>query len=146
MELIIHPTVQTEPQIFVKPVFFENTKTLFLGNQEACIPNTYDHIFSIIDPDTSFTSIQQSHHCFRIYDHSNANIQSLIKTFIETIQHLQGTILVHCGQGISRSPSCILGYMILVHKQTFEEAFSYVQSIVPHIKPNRGFLQYLKQL
>jgi len=41
-------------------------------------------------------------------------------------------ILVHCNQGISRSPCIIAGYLILYHNFTYNQAITYINFINPY--------------
>jgi protein-tyrosine phosphatase len=58
----------------------------------------------------------------------------------------KGAVLVHCLNGVSRSATAILAYMVKIQKMTLEDALKIVQSAKPNVLPNAGFLRQLKQL
>ena len=146
MALVIHPTVKHVAPIYEKEVILENTKTILLGNKEACRKGEYDSIISFIDPDDIFEQVQENHIIFRIYDHSTSPIETIFPEFLTILKKSKGRILVHCGEGISRSPSFLLGYLIIEKNMSFESALETLQTIRPTIKPNRGFTKFLKRL
>ena len=55
-------------------------------------------------------------------------------------------ILIVCQQGISRSVTMVIGYLILYYKQSFENAFNFVKSKRHNIDPNFGFILFLQSL
>ncbi len=57
-----------------------------------------------------------------------------------------GSILIHCYGGISRSPTIIIAYLIKKHNKTFEHAFNLLKELKPDIEPNEGFIEKLKLL
>lgn len=146
MELVIHPTVKHVAPIYEKEVIRENTKTVILGNREACRVGIYESIISFVDPDDIIEPIQENHTIFRIYDHSNAPIDTIFPEFLSVLKKSKGRILVHCGEGISRSPSFLIAYLIVEKGMTFETALNSLQTIRPSIKPNGGFTRFLKKL
>jgi hypothetical protein len=146
MALVVHPTIQHIPKEYVELVYCDEKNSIYLGNKEACKPDIYDAIISIIDPDIEFQPIQQNHFIFRIYDHSASNIKPVLQQFIECITQLNGSVLVHCGEGISRSPTLLIGYFIQEKGFSYNDAFDLLQRAQPNIKPNRGFNKFLKSL
>eukprot|EP01098_Paradermamoeba_levis_P000765 TRINITY_DN10892_c0_g1_i1.p1 TRINITY_DN10892_c0_g1~~TRINITY_DN10892_c0_g1_i1.p1 ORF type:complete len:346 (-),score=86.57 TRINITY_DN10892_c0_g1_i1:118-1092(-) len=61
----------------------------------------------------------------------------------DAIEKQNGTVLVHCAAGVSRSPSVILSYLMKIHKMSLETAFELVKSKRKIISPNRGFRRQL---
>lgn len=61
-----------------------------------------------------------------------------------------GRILVHCVAGVSRSASMVIAYLMKYKNLNLHDAFNYVHSIRPVIRPNNGFfhqlIAYEKQL
>lgn len=55
---------------------------------------------------------------------------------------LHGKILVHCKEGVSRSATLVLAYLVRDQEMTLKDAVSLVRS-KREILPNRGFLQQL---
>lgn len=65
--------------------------------------------------------------------------------FINDSLSKNGKILVHCYQGISRSASFVLAYLMIYHKLTLEDALKLVTK-KRLICPNNGFLMQLIDL
>ena len=61
----------------------------------------------------------------------------------EFINNSKTNVLVHCHQGISRSATIVIAYL-MSKNISFQEAYSQVKSIRPCIKPNDTFLHILK--
>ena len=59
--------------------------------------------------------------------------------FIEKAKEKKGRILLHCNQGISRSVSLVIAYLIFSKKLNYEESFKFVQSKRSISNPNIGF-------
>lgn len=75
-------------------------------------------------------------------DQSNEKIECCFYSsyeFIEQARLLNGRVLVHCVQGISRSSTIVISYLVISKKFTCEEAMNYVQSKRGIISPNFGF-------
>jgi protein-tyrosine phosphatase len=65
--------------------------------------------------------------------------------FIEEVKQQGGRVLIHCMQGVSRSVSLIICYLIYTRKLNFDEALNYVIDKRAIAGPNFGFgiqLQY----
>ncbi len=53
-----------------------------------------------------------------------------------------GKLLVHCLDGVRRSPTLVLAYLMIHHDMTVEDAIDHVIK-VRRIRPNMGFLKLL---
>jgi len=51
--------------------------------------------------------------------------------FIDHVKETNGKILVHCAQGISRSASFVVGYIMKTNGWGYSQANSYVRKIRP---------------
>ena len=65
--------------------------------------------------------------------------------FFEEVREEGGRVFVHCCQGVSRSTSLVIAYLMWVDKQTFENAFQYVRFARGVTNPNMGFACQLLQ-
>lgn len=65
-----------------------------------------------------------------------------IKRFRE-FQERSGKTLVHCVAGVSRSASLCIVYLIKYEKMSLRQAYHYVKSARPIIRPNVGFWQQM---
>ncbi|KAJ7058940.1 protein-tyrosine phosphatase-like protein [Mycena amicta] len=54
-------------------------------------------------------------------------------------------VLVHCQQGVSRSPSVVIAYLIRNHGMSYESALAYVKRKRACAKPNPGFARALME-
>ncbi|KAA6404340.1 MAG: hypothetical protein EZS28_000133 [Streblomastix strix] len=54
-------------------------------------------------------------------------------------------VLVHCSQGISRSPSVVIAYFMLIHKATYKETLAFVLHRRTVTHPNEGFAIQLQE-
>jgi protein-tyrosine phosphatase len=64
--------------------------------------------------------------------------------FIENALQNNGRVFVHCAQGVSRSASVLIMYLIKTRGISYDEAFELVRVRRPLIKPNLGFIEQLK--
>lgn len=55
-----------------------------------------------------------------------------------------GVVLVHCAQGISRSASILIGYLMARERLAYESALSALQGVRPVVQPNPGFVLQLQ--
>ena len=79
---------------------------------------------------------------FYLKDHVLENIECIFYEcikFIENVKEKGGRVLVHCIQGISRSVSIVMAYIIFSKKLSYDKAFNLVQSKREISSPNFGF-------
>lgn len=65
-------------------------------------------------------------------------------SFIHSSVSTNGSILIHCFQGISRSVSILLAYLMTFHQMSLPRALFYTKQRRPQINPNFGFINQLK--
>lgn len=65
--------------------------------------------------------------------------------FIENSINNNQAILVHCAQGISRSGTIVIVYLMKKYNKTYEEALKQVQKKRSIVEPNKGFEKQLKE-
>jgi len=58
---------------------------------------------------------------------------------------LAGRVLVHCAQGVSRSASILIGYLMWKERLSFATALAHLQEARPCVQPNQGFSLQLQQ-
>ena len=79
---------------------------------------------------------------FYLKDHVLENIECIFYEcikFIDNVKEKGGRVLVHCIQGISRSVTLVIAYLIFKNKLTYDKAFNIVQSKREISSPNFGF-------
>ncbi|KAF9778658.1 protein-tyrosine phosphatase-like protein [Thelephora terrestris] len=54
-------------------------------------------------------------------------------------------VLVHCQQGISRSASVVIAYLIKKYDMSYEYAYAFVKRYRACVEPNSGFVKCLKE-
>jgi len=85
-----------------------------------------------------------------IVDDEDADIYSLFQQcfdFIEKARQSNHRVLVHCFQGVSRSATIILAYLLQSKAYSnLEDAIADVKFKRPLIRPNDGFKSQLKKL
>ncbi|KAI4317322.1 hypothetical protein L6164_025200 [Bauhinia variegata] len=65
--------------------------------------------------------------------------------YFEDVREQGGRVLVHCCQGVSRSNSLVIAYLMWREGQSFEDAFQYVKTARGITNPNMGFACQLLQ-
>ncbi|KJH41981.1 dual specificity phosphatase, catalytic domain protein [Dictyocaulus viviparus] len=78
----------------------------------------------------------------RIDDHPYARIQEYFDQVADKIKAVKdrgGKTLVHCMAGVSRSASLVMIYLVKHERMTLRQAYHYVRSARPVIRPNVGF-------
>ena len=58
---------------------------------------------------------------------------------IRSVKEQGGKTLVHCVAGVSRSASLCIIYLVKHEKMTLRQAYHYVKSARPIVRPNVGF-------
>ena len=80
-----------------------------------------------------------------IPEHPVAEMFPATRSFIRSIKHSGGTVLVHCNAGVSRAPTVVIAYLMAEYGKSFKEAYDCVKEKRSFIRPNEGFLQQLKE-
>ena len=96
-----------------------------------------DFCENVFEQENKFTYLS-----FYLKDHVLENIECIFYEcikFIENVKEKGGRVLVHCIQGISRSVSIVMAYIIFTKKFTYDKAFNLVQSKREISSPNFGF-------
>ena len=65
--------------------------------------------------------------------------------YFEDVREQGGRVFVHCCQGVSRSTSLVIAYLMWREGQSFEDAFQYVKAARGIADPNMGFACQLLQ-
>lgn len=86
-----------------------------------------------------------------VLDIRDATDQNLISIFPQALRFIDGClnsggrVLVHCGDGLSRSPAVATAYAMAKYNMTSEDAFQFIQSRRFCASPNLGFLRQLDE-
>ncbi|KAA0062225.1 protein-tyrosine-phosphatase MKP1 isoform X2 [Cucumis melo var. makuwa] len=65
--------------------------------------------------------------------------------YFEDVREQNGRVFVHCCQGVSRSTSLVIAYLMWREGQSFDDAFQYVKAARGIADPNMGFACQLLQ-
>ncbi|XP_041000403.1 protein-tyrosine-phosphatase MKP1 [Juglans microcarpa x Juglans regia] len=65
--------------------------------------------------------------------------------YFEDVREQDGRVFVHCCQGVSRSTSLVIAYLMWREGQSFDDAFQYVKAARGIADPNMGFACQLLQ-
>ncbi|XP_054786648.1 protein-tyrosine-phosphatase MKP1 [Prosopis cineraria] len=65
--------------------------------------------------------------------------------YFEDVREQNGRVFVHCCQGVSRSTSLVIAYVMWREGQSFDDAFQYVKAARGIADPNMGFACQLLQ-
>ena len=86
------------------------------------------------------------HKSMPLYDEPGFNIREHFEEGIDFLrEQLQnGSVLVHCNAGISRSTTIILAFLMKEKKMGLNEALELVRIARPIAKPNPGFMKQLR--
>lgn len=93
----------------------------------------------------------RSDFCYRslwLQDSPSEDITSILYDvfdYFEDVREQSGRIFVHCCQGVSRSTSLVIAYLMWREGQSFDDAFQYVKSARGIADPNMGFACQLLQ-
>lgn len=142
--------VDTKPDT-IPACILENQ--LFLGSQDSVDSENLQkfkisHILSVGIETPEFSSCQEIQTIFiKCLDLPETDLKDVLEksfNFIEESLESAGCVLVHCNQGVSRSSSIVIGYLMKKFKYDFTEAYGIVKSKRECIQPNAGFMKQLK--
>ena len=128
---------------------------LFLGgavdaNKEACIrSHKITHIVNMTQETPGLIQYDFVQYLnITVRDHSDEPIGDFFGEIIEWLEEVrkaQGVALVHCKQGISRSATITIAYLMQICKLPYLVVHEVVQIKRPIINPNLGFVAALQQ-
>lgn len=73
------------------------------------------------------------------------HLASAAETIAGHVEGGRGRVLVHCMQGVSRSASLVVAYVMTSKGLSLADALATVQAARPVVLPNPGFLRQLEQ-
>ncbi|GAA5916420.1 hypothetical protein JCM6882_001556 [Rhodosporidiobolus microsporus] len=107
-----------------------------------CIAESREqHLFKARFPETFVYHIQE------IRDADDQNLIRIFpaaRDFIDSALTAGGRVLVHCGDGISRSPAIVTAYVMIKTGLTHEDAFQFVQARRFCVAPRTEFIHQLE--
>lgn len=83
-------------------------------------------------------------------DNATENLQARFEAAWEFLEKVRiredGSVLVHCQQGVSRSVSMVLSYLMKYYRFSFEVARAMAKEVRAQANPNEGFEKQLREL
>ncbi|KAL0235683.1 hypothetical protein GEMRC1_002265 [Eukaryota sp. GEM-RC1] len=116
------------------------------GNNEMLKENNITHVLNlapqVCDPKSNHFDFLSRYLSINIADSPNEDFIPLIlrtSTFIHDAVQSNGRVLVHCHQGVSRSCSAVIAYLMMTKQRSFSDCFQDVREKRPICRPNLGF-------
>lgn len=129
----------------VSPLAHEVLPNLFLGNKESR-NSDYSLIVSL---GSGYLPVETREINIMIQDHSSSNIiqyDHVLKSVHEMVE--QGKkVLIHCGEGVSRSVAFMCMYLIRYLGYSRDSALQHIEKVRngdQYTRPNRGFMRQLE--
>ena len=129
----------------VSPLVHEVLPNLFLGNKESR-NSDYSLIVSL---GSGYVPVETREINIMIQDHSSSNIiqyDYVLKSVHEMVE--QGKkVLIHCGEGVSRSVAFMCMYLIRYLGHSRDSALQHIEKVRngdQYTHPNRGFMRQLE--
>lgn len=113
------------------------------------------HVLSVLPGALPPTLEKYIHQQIEITDEETSNLLETLSAALRFIdlalfpngeaekKHL-GAILIHCAQGVSRSVSVVIAYLMYKYKLEYKQALHAVRRKVPEAQPNDGFVEQLQ--
>ncbi|KAI5967684.1 YVH1 [Candida margitis] len=106
------------------------------------------HILSVLPGRIEETYTQHyQHKQIEVTDEETTNLIpyfDVCDMFIDEATKDNGKVLVHCAQGVSRSVTIIIVYLMKHYKLNFDQALHAVKRKCPEAEPNPSFIQQIK--
>lgn len=128
--------------------FHEIIPGLYLGSQEAMDNHLHEikisHVLSCRSAFGKPPEITEGNwKKIQLADLPDQNISKYFNESYEFIENSENGCLVHCQQGISRSATVVIAYLMKKFHVPYMAAHSYVKKLRPQVAPNSGFIKQL---
>lgn len=144
----VDATAEREPDVVVRPLNYVGDepvvrrigdRDLYIGNQLAADPGSRDRSveFEYVLSVTSIEYPLTTHH--RPLKDGPDNEWAVFETAVDTARELSrrdGSLLVHCKAGISRSTTLLATTIAAEENRSFADALALVQRARPHAVPH----------
>ena len=147
MAVILHPTIRTTEKPNYTFILHLDGKEIYVGNKESREAENFDCILEICNEGCSYDALSYSVGKILQLKFNDLRTHDILAAkchVSEFVKNCSGKLLIHCGEGVSRSPSTLIMYLIENHNYNYNDAFNLISS-KRYIKPNVGFARQLKQ-
>ncbi|XP_064424912.1 dual specificity protein phosphatase 14 [Latimeria chalumnae] len=130
---------QITPSLYLSRGNVASNRNLLLSRGITCIVNATIELPNFNWPQFEYVKVP-------IADMPHAPISLYFDSIADRIHNVtkkHGATLVHCAAGVSRSASLCIAYLMKYHKVSLLEAYNWIKSRRPIIRPNVGFWRQL---
>ena len=133
-DLVVRPLHHVEDEAVIQRI---EDRDLYLGNWRAADPAYHDQTFDYVLSPTSREYPLTTHHC-PLNDGPDNNWKAFEKAIdtARTLYQQDGSLLIHCTAGISRSSTLIAATLAAEENRQFLNALRIVQRSRPNASPN----------
>ncbi|KAG6860699.1 hypothetical protein C0995_008371 [Termitomyces sp. Mi166 len=132
------------------------TGILYVGSLSAVqdkdllLEHGISHLVQVLDAPWIPISEKDGFSCHRIQilDQTTVDLKPHLEaacSYIDRALRSGRNVLVHCQQGISRSPAVVIAYLIRNHGMSYDNAFALLKRKRACVKPNSGFVSALRE-
>jgi protein-tyrosine phosphatase len=137
---VILPENSERGNLYLGDVLFARNKAAIKMKNIKCVLTVASYLNIVYDDPLVI------HKTYELDDVDSSDISQFFDdSYTEIKEGLKnGSVLVHCAAGISRSPSIVIAFLMRENKWTFKKAHDYVKGKRRIINPNSGFIKQLK--
>jgi protein-tyrosine phosphatase/predicted kinase len=141
-ESIMHASSLCDPQADMHEVI----PGLYFGNQKAAdaAPDMISHVLTCRSTPERKFPIRITWKGISFADSVQSNVLPFFDETYDFIDHTSEGVLVHCREGVSRSATIVIAYLMKKFDLPMDVAYQYVKKRRPVAEPNDGFKKQLK--
>jgi protein-tyrosine phosphatase len=141
-----------QPLIYNKFAADKITENIYLSNYGSSLNKIklkeegITHILTLVVGVSEIYPEDFKYKIIELMDHKKENISQYFNeciNFIDECSNNNGKILIHCSQGISRSPTIVIAYLIKKYSKNYTDIYNYIKEKREIIEPNDGFKKQL---
>ncbi|KAG6914689.1 hypothetical protein DXG01_015934 [Tephrocybe rancida] len=119
-------------------------------DKDLLLEHGISHLVQVLDAPWIPLSEKDGFSCHRIQilDQNTVDLKPYLEAacnYIDRALRSGRNVLVHCQQGISRSPAIVIAYLIRNHGMSYDNAFALLKRKRACVKPNSGFVNALRE-
>ncbi|KAJ8503211.1 hypothetical protein ONZ45_g11064 [Pleurotus djamor] len=149
MHQILPPTpIPSSPGLISGALYVGSLSAV--NDKELLIQHHITHLVQVMDAPWLPLSEKDGFNCYRIQilDQASADLKPHLEAVcnhIDAALRSGRSVLVHCQQGVSRSPAIVIAYLIRNLGMSFDTAYALLKRQRACIKPNSGFVKALQE-